>query len=160
MSITPPVANAAMLIRRPVANVYEAFVDPAITTRFWFTKGSGRLDEGKPVTWEWEMYGVASRVNVLNLEKNKRIKIEWSSRDESNDPPTTVEWTFESHGPDSTFVNVTESGFRGTDDEIVAAALGSTGGFTWVLAGLKALLEHDIELNLVADRFPAGINST
>jgi hypothetical protein len=24
-------------------------------------------------------------------------------------------------------------------------------------AGLKALLEHDIELNLVADRFPWGI---
>jgi hypothetical protein len=26
-----------------------------------------------------------------------------------------------------------------------------------VLAGLKALLEHDVRLNLVADRFPEGI---
>jgi hypothetical protein len=26
-----------------------------------------------------------------------------------------------------------------------------------VLAGLKALLEHGIQLNLVADRFPKGI---
>ncbi|MBC7990984.1 MAG: polyketide cyclase, partial [Luteimonas sp.] len=28
-----------MLIRRPVAEVFEAFVDPAITSRFWFTRG-------------------------------------------------------------------------------------------------------------------------
>jgi hypothetical protein len=28
------------------------------------------------------------------------------------------------------------------------------GGFTWVLAGLKAYLEHNIMLNLIADRFP------
>jgi uncharacterized protein YndB with AHSA1/START domain len=27
--------------------VFEAFVDPAITSKFWFTKGSGRLETGK-----------------------------------------------------------------------------------------------------------------
>ena len=36
------VAKAEMLIRKPVAEVFEAFVDPAITTQFWFTKSSGR----------------------------------------------------------------------------------------------------------------------
>jgi hypothetical protein len=34
---------------------------------------------------------------------------------------------------------------------------GSTEGFSLVLAGLKAFLEHNIRLNLVADRFPKGI---
>jgi hypothetical protein len=34
---------------------------------------------------------------------------------------------------------------------------GSTQGFSLVLAGLKALLEHNVRLNLVADRFPKGI---
>jgi hypothetical protein len=33
----------------------------------------------------------------------------------------------------------------------------STQGFSLVLAGLKALLEHDVRLNLVADRYPKGI---
>ena len=33
-----------MLIRKPVAEVFEAFVDPDITAKFWFTKGSGRLE--------------------------------------------------------------------------------------------------------------------
>jgi uncharacterized protein YndB with AHSA1/START domain len=38
-----------MLIRKPVADVFEAFVNPDITTKFWFTKSSGRLDAGKQV---------------------------------------------------------------------------------------------------------------
>jgi catechol 2,3-dioxygenase-like lactoylglutathione lyase family enzyme len=33
-----------MLIRKPAAEVFEAFVDPDVTTHFWFTKGSGRLE--------------------------------------------------------------------------------------------------------------------
>jgi hypothetical protein len=33
----------------------------------------------------------------------------------------------------------------------------STEGFTLVLAGAKAYLEHHIQLNLVLDRFPKGI---
>jgi uncharacterized protein YndB with AHSA1/START domain len=41
------VAKAQMLIRKPVAQVFEALVDPAITSRFWFSKSSGRLEPGK-----------------------------------------------------------------------------------------------------------------
>jgi hypothetical protein len=33
----------------------------------------------------------------------------------------------------------------------------STQGFTLTLAGMKALLEHDARLNLVADRYPGGL---
>ena len=51
-----PIAKTEMLIRKPVSEVFEAFVDPAITSKFWFTKGSGRLQAGKQVRWDWEMY--------------------------------------------------------------------------------------------------------
>ena len=47
MEITPLIAKAEMLIRKPVAEVFEAFVNPDITSKFWFTKGSGRLEAGK-----------------------------------------------------------------------------------------------------------------
>ncbi|MBX3010266.1 MAG: hypothetical protein KF832_02120 [Caldilineaceae bacterium] len=30
-------------------------------------------------------------------------------------------------------------------------------GFSLMLAGLKAFLEHQLRLNLVADRYPAGL---
>lgn len=49
-----PTANVSMMNRRPVADVYRAFVDPEVTTKFWFTKSTGRLDERKHVRWDWE----------------------------------------------------------------------------------------------------------
>jgi hypothetical protein len=50
--------EAQMLIRKPVEDVFEAFINPEVTTHFWFTKSTGKLEEGKTITWEWEMYGV------------------------------------------------------------------------------------------------------
>ncbi len=133
--------------------VFEAFVNPAITSRFWFTKSSGRLEPGKQVQWDWEMYHSSSQVLVKAIEQNRRILIEWSS----SGAPTTVEWLFTSRADGTTFVSITNTGFSGDGDEIVDQAIGSTAGFTMVLAGLKALLEHNIILNLVADRFPDGL---
>lgn len=143
-----PVAKAQMLIRKPVAQVFEAFVDPAITTRFWFSKSSGRLEVGKRARWDWEMYGVSTTVDVKAIEPDRRILIEWDGAA----APTEVEWTFEPRGEDRTFVTVENRGFRG--DEIVAEALDSTGGFNLVLAGAKIFLEHGIEPDFVVDHAP------
>src|SRR5690606_30102028 len=74
------VVEAQMMIRRPVAVVFEAFVNPDITTSFWFTKSSGRLALGKKVIWEWEMYGVATEVEVLEVVPNQQIRIQWETR--------------------------------------------------------------------------------
>lgn len=144
------IAKTEMLIRRPVAEVFEAFIDPAITTKFWFTKSSGRLEAGKKIHWEWGMYNASTDVNVLAIEPNKRIFVEWDSEGET----TTIECIFTSRPDKTTFVSITNSGFHGTQEEIAQQAIDATEGFTLVLAGLKALLEHNINLNLIADRFP------
>jgi uncharacterized protein YndB with AHSA1/START domain len=143
-----PIAKTQMLIRKPVEDVYEAFVNPAITTKFWFTKSSGRLETGKDIRWDWEMYGVFTQVRVKTLEANRRILIEWDN------PPCPVEWLFAARPDRTTFVTISNWGFRGNDDEKVAQAIDSMGGFSQVLAGLKALLEHNVQLNLVADHNP------
>jgi uncharacterized protein YndB with AHSA1/START domain len=148
-----PTAKAEMLIRRPVADVFEAFVNPAITPKFWFSKGSGRLEAGKRVRWDWEMYGFSLDVSVKVVETNARILIEWPGEV----APTTVEWIFTPRPDGTTFVSITNTGFSGDDDQIMRQALDSTEGFTLALAGLKAFLEHDLRLNLVRDRFPDGI---
>ena len=150
----PPVAKAEMLIRKPVAEVFEAFVDPAITSKFWFTKGSGKLEAGREVQWDWEMYDLSVRVSVREIEPNRRVRIEWSAYG----TPTTVEWRFTDRADDTTFVSVTNAGFGGDGDEAVEQAIASTEGFTLVLAGLKALLEHNVSLNLVPDRFPERLD--
>ena len=148
-----PIAKAEMLIRKPVDEVFEAFVDPAITSRFWFTQGSERLEAGKEITWTWGMYNFSIQIQVKEIEKNKKILVDWPGYGTS----TLVEWTFTSRADGTTFVSITNQGFTGEDDEVVKQAIGSTEGFTFVLAGLKALLEHNVILNLVADRFPDGI---
>lgn len=146
--MTAPVAAAGMLIRRPVAEVFEAFVDPVITRRFWFTDGGGRLEPGAVLTWTWAMYGVSTEVVVKAIEPNRRILIDW----DNTSSPTQVEWLFEARG-DHTWVTVENRGF--TDDaDGVGKALDSTGGFALVMAGAKIWLEHGIEPGLVVDRFP------
>ncbi len=146
-------AKAEMLIRKPVGQVFEAFINPEITSKFWFTKGSGRLVPGQQIRWDWEMYGYSAQVNVKAVEENKRILIEWGGYG----TPTTVQWVFTPRDDGTTFVSITEAGFSG--DESVTQAISSTEAFTMVLAGLKALLEHKIVLNLVADRFPGGLEN-
>jgi Uncharacterized conserved protein len=148
-----PVAKAEMLIRKPVAEVFEAFVNPAITAKFWFTRGSDRLEAGKQVQWDWEIYGFSVPVNVKAVEKNARILVEWTAYG----APTPIEWIFKSRPDGTTFVSVTNKGFPGDESEAMQHALDSTEGFAFVLAGAKAFLEHNVRLNLVPDRLPDGI---
>jgi uncharacterized protein YndB with AHSA1/START domain len=148
-----PITKTGMLIRKPVAEVFEAFINPAITSQFWFTKSSGRLEAGRQVQWDWEMYGVSIPVTAKTIEPGKRIVVDWPGYS----GPTTVEWMFAPQEDGTTFVSITEAGFTGDGDELVKQVTASTQGFTLVLAGLKALLEHNVRLNLVADRYPMGI---
>lgn len=150
-----PIAKAEMLIRKPAAEVFEAFINPEITRKFWFTKSTGRLEPGKPIVWTWEMYDISIEVNVKEIEPGKRILIEWGNYGSI----TTVEWIFTPYERDTTYVTITNSGFQGDGDKVVKDALDSKGGFTWVLAGLKALLEHNLELNAIADAFPKGLTT-
>jgi uncharacterized protein YndB with AHSA1/START domain len=145
-------AKAGMLIRRPTPEVFQAFVDPTVTGKFWFTKGSGRLEAGKRIRWEWEMYGISEEITVKSIEPNRTIRIEWPGHGSTN----TVEWSFVPKHEGATWVEITESGFAGGGAELIGKVADSTGGFNLVLAGLKAWLEHGIRLNLVADRFPDG----
>jgi uncharacterized protein YndB with AHSA1/START domain len=149
-----PSVEVAMLVRRPPAEVFQALVDPEITTKFWFTKSTGKLVPGADVRWDWEMYGVSAQVAVKEVEDDRRILFDWGDGDEF----TTVDFRFTPWNGGATYVEVTETGIRGDDgDAIVARVAGSTGGFSWALSALKAFLEHGIVLTVVADRFPGGL---
>jgi uncharacterized protein YndB with AHSA1/START domain len=149
-----PTSKTGMLIRRPASEVFEAIRNPEITTQFWFTRSSGRLDLGRSVRWDWEMYGLSIDVTPKAIEPYRRIVIEWPGYSGH----TTVEWTFAAQNDNTTFVSVTESGFTGTGDQLVQFVADSTQGFALVLAGLKAFLEYGVRLELVRDRYPAGID--
>jgi uncharacterized protein YndB with AHSA1/START domain len=148
-----PVARTGMLVRKPTPQVFEAVVNPEITSKFWFSKGSGRLETGKQVRWDWESHDVSVEVTARSVEPHSRVLIEWPGYS----GPTRVEWTFQSIPDGTTFVRVSESGWTGDADKLVRYVADSTQGFTLMLAGMKALLEHNIHLNLTLDRYPKGI---
>jgi hypothetical protein len=73
--IKSPVARATMLIRRPVEEVFNAFVDPTVTTRFWFSRSSGQLAPGKTVTWYWDQYGVSGKLRSRRWRRTKELPL-------------------------------------------------------------------------------------
>jgi uncharacterized protein YndB with AHSA1/START domain len=146
-----PTVHVGMLVHRPPHEAFQAFVDPAITTKFWFTKSSDKMTAGAELRWDWEMYGVSTKVAVEEVEANRRIRFQW------DDKPTTVELRFTPWGDGATYVEVTEAGFNGDGDELLARVADSTGGFTIVLCALKALLEHGLVLTAVQDAHPKGL---
>jgi len=150
-------AKAQMVIRRPVREVFDAFVDPDVTTKIWFTHSTGRVEQGKHLRWDWEMYDVSAEVDVLTVVDLERIVIEWPYG--PDETPTEVEWTFTPLGEAATFVAVTNRGFSGSPEDVANQAVDSTEGFALLLVGAKALLEHGIELNLVADHSPPETRS-
>ena len=145
-------AEAQMLIRKPIEEVFEAFINPAITKNFWFTKATGKLEVGKKITWSWEMYNVSATVVAQEILQNQKIVFAWDN------PPRTVEINFRELDDESTFVTVSESGYDKKGDELIAVIKDATGGFTTVLDGLKAFLEHRINLNLIEDKFPKEVS--
>ena len=83
-----PIMTTGMLIRKPVADVFEAFIDPAITTKYWLTKGGGRLEVGKPLEWAWEMYYISIAVVARVIEPDKRA---------GSGAPASPGWSGHSH---------------------------------------------------------------
>jgi uncharacterized protein YndB with AHSA1/START domain len=141
-------AGLRMMCSRPLA-------DPSITTRFQYTKSSGRMMEGAELTWELEMYHVAGKVWVKEVETDRRIRFSWEGYEPSH--PTTVEFLFVPYENDSTYVRITETGFTGDPNTQVSRALEATGGFTFMLSALKAALEHEITLHVVTDAHPPNL---
>ncbi len=70
-----PSVDVGLLIRRSPHDVFEALADPSITTRFWYTKSTGRMVEGTELTWEWEMYDASGKVWVR--DNGVKLVLHW-----------------------------------------------------------------------------------
>jgi uncharacterized protein YndB with AHSA1/START domain len=140
-----PTANVKLLIRSPVQEVFGAFTDPHIITKFWLSRASAPLEVGKTVRWDFMVEGATVETTVKDLVPGKRIFVQWSNG-------STVEWLFEERPGGGTIVQVENAGLPGNVDEVIKAALESTQGFTIVLCDLKTLLESGKQMNLTRDK--------
>lgn len=93
------------------------------------------------------MYGKSTEVIVKDIIENEKISIEW------NKPSTCVDFEFEILNKNQTYVTIKHYGCNNTGAQLIESIKNNTGGFTTVLDGLKAFLEHGINLNLIADKY-------
>lgn len=145
-----PQVTCGMLIHKPVAEVFNAFVDPAHTTRFWFSSGSGKLAPNARVHWRWDALKLAVTVDVIIFEPNQRLAITWPNQHGT----TKIEWRFTERPDGSTYVSINETSLDPNNQQL-QQALGSSEGFSLVLASLKSYLEHGKVLPLITERYPS-----
>ncbi len=142
-------ARAQILIHKPRVEVFNAFIDPVTMSKFWFRRNDQGLREGQTMFW---YVGEATdvpeiEVYVKSIVPPSQIIIEWGHDNQF----TTVSWALDEHNPDETRLVIEESGFTGSREEVVSQALDSTSGFNQVIVALKALLEHNVIINVVKD---------
>lgn len=141
--------KARIRIRRSPPDVFNAFASASLMSKFWFTRRDDGLREGEEVSWfvGSGKNAVSFDVRVKEIKRPNKIVIEWENGGEY----TQVEWSIEGTADGDTILTIEESGFTGSRKSIIEQALNSTGGFNQVIIAAKALIEHGIELNVVAD---------
>jgi uncharacterized protein YndB with AHSA1/START domain len=133
--------NVRERILQPIDRVFAAVVDPEQMSRYFISKGSGRLEPGKDITWEFADVGTRVKIRVLEVIANQLIVYESSALGDLI--RTTLR--FERDGADATVVTITDSSFPLTE-EGVKRALGQNAGWTYTLCALKAYLQFGINL--------------
>jgi len=140
-----PVANVSMLIRAPARAVFNAFLDPAMLTRFWLSRASEPLAEGKSATWEFMVPGAVAETRAREIVPDRRLVLDWEGDE-------TAEFTFEERPDGFTRIEI-KSPIQGKNaEEAVGRAVEATQGYTLVVSNLKVLLESGHSARLVEDK--------
>ena len=138
-----PKFEVQLKIRKPVAEVFDAVVDPKKLTGYFTKTASGPLAEGATVIWTFAEAPGESPVKVKQVLKNERIVFEWAAQEGGYD--TRVEMVFKPLEGGATMVQIRESGWHDTPKGI-ESSYGNCSGWTHMACCLKAYVEYNINL--------------
>ena len=133
--------KAALQIRKPVNEVFEAIVDPIKMSNYFISKSSGRMEEGRQIKWQFPEFDMEFPIRIGKIESNKYVSFYW----DMDGIELLVEMTLTPTETNATIVTVTEKK-RNNDDEGIKWLKGNTEGWANFLACLKAYLEYGINL--------------
>lgn len=133
--------TAKMKILKPTNVVFEAIVDPEKICNFWFSSSSQRWERGKEVILKYDEYHAEGVINVLELKENKKIAFSWG---EEHNEETIVTIILKDSDNGSTIIEVSESGLKEEDPEVVNKMMGQKEGWVYMLSCLKCYVENDI----------------
>lgn len=133
--------KAALQIQKPAHEVFEAIVDPAKMSNYFISESTGRMEEGKELTWRFPEFDMDVPVRVGKIEQDNYISYYW----ENEDKELLVEITLTPKENNSTLVTITEKSMPNNEAGIKWLQ-GNTEGWANFLACLKAYLEYGINL--------------
>lgn len=135
--------NVQLKIRKPVAEVFDAVVNPAKLSRYFVSEASGPLVAGQTVGWSFTESPGPHPVTVEEVVANERIVLHWGAAD--GDYLTRVEMSFLPLEGDETMVQLSESGWNETEAG-QSASYDNCGGWMHMACCMKAYLEYGINL--------------
>lgn len=143
-----PTYTVSARIKRPASEVFEAILDPAKLTQYFVDRVSSRLEAGERVIFGWDGWGDYP-ITVVDVVQNERVvfrlnTIEWK-KSESDSYDVTVTIELEATDEGHTVVKISESGWK-RDADGLRASHDNCGGWQSMALGLKAWLEHGIDL--------------
>jgi len=75
--------NVKDRVLRPIADVFEAIINPEIISGYFISSASGRLKENETIIWSFSDVGGKMPVNVKKITDNELISFEWAASGET-----------------------------------------------------------------------------
>lgn len=140
-----PEFRVSARISKPVAEVFDAVVNPAKLSAYFVTTGGGAsapLVEGSTVTWWGDI-----PVEVEQVLRHQKIVLRWDGGAGEGRPPvkTRVEMKFDQLDDGGTMVTIAEGGWLESAAGLRKSYLNCE-GWTQMMCCLKAWLEYGINL--------------
>lgn len=140
--MAPLQATATIQISKPIAEVFNAVIDPAKMSNYFLAEGSGKMEAGKDLTWKFPEFDMEVPVKVLQVKTNALVSFLWEG---SKDHMLQVDILLSERPGNATLVKVTEGSME-NNEEGIKWLKGNTEGWANFLACLKAYLEYNINL--------------
>jgi uncharacterized protein YndB with AHSA1/START domain len=126
-------------IGKSARTVFEAIVDPEKMSHYFISSGSGRLETGAKVRWEFPEVNRTLELDIQAIEPGRRISFFW----QATGVRTHVEIELQPLSESVTVVRVSDSEWS-PDEMGIKNALGQMEGWTHFLCCLLAYLEYNI----------------
>jgi uncharacterized protein YndB with AHSA1/START domain len=145
--------KTALQISKPANEVFDAIINPDKMSNYFISHGSGRMEEGKIIIWQFPEFAADSPIRVGKIEKNSYVSFYW----DMDGVELFVEMALTPRPDNSTLVTITEKE-RQNDEAGIKWLKGNTEGWANFLACLKAWLEYGINLRKGAFDFMSDKN--
>lgn len=127
-------------INKPVAEVFDAIVNPKKIVGYFCEKSDGPLTEGQTVNWSWGSHKAA--VIVKQIIFNSKIVFEWPAETGGN---SNVIMSFSSLDDGRTMVQISESGWPKTEAGL-QASYKNCQGWQHMVTCLRGYIMYGIDL--------------